>query len=402
MLEQYYRISQATGVGIRIGPGDDLNIQACGLSVEKNKLTIEQKITGIESVAGLSKHLTGKFVALNLSGRGILQKQTERIGLIDQSHFSAVFPNANMEDFYVQNFQSGKRSFISIIRKTDADKWLGALRENGYVPLSLSLGPFPVQNIIPQLNNYDSGLVFDGNTIIRNEEGDWLSWNYDQQVKAPFPLKVGSEPIGERFLLAYAAAFQLILSDKIEQVIAHVPGLQGDFNEVTNGKKLRVYGSLLLAVFFVLLLINFVVFSSLKQSNDRLTAQVSQTAESAVDLQSITEQTIQKEALLDLLGWDGGINKTALVDQVASLMPAEITLDEISVNPIDIAKSRVQHVVSFSNRQIDIHGFAENIIPVNEWIARIKTRPWVKDIQLESYTFNNEKNTGQFLITVKY
>jgi Tfp pilus assembly protein PilN len=298
-----------------------------------------------------------------------------------------------MEDFYVQNFQSGKRSFISIIRKTDADKWLGALRENGYVPLSLSLGPFPVQNIIPQLNNYDSGLVFDGNTIIRNEEGDWLSWNYDQQVKAPFPLKVESEPIGERFLLAYAAAFQLILSDKIEQVIAHVPWLQGDFNEVTNGKKLRVYGSLLLAVFFVLLLINFVVFSSLKQSNDRLTAQVSQT---------ITEQTIQKEALLDLLGWDGGINKTALVDQVASLMPAEITLDEISVNPIDIAKSRVQHVVSFSNRQIDIHGFAENIIPVNEWIARIKTRPWVKDIQLESYTFNNENNTGQFLITVKY
>ena len=402
MLEQYYRINQATGISIQIGSGADLKIHACGLSVEKNKLTFDQKVTGIESIEGLQKHFSVKLVALNLNGKGILQKQTELMQTIDQHNFNGIFPNANIDDFYVQNFQSGKRSFISIIRKNEADKWLQALKENGYIPLSLSLGPFPLQAIIPQLNSYDNRFVFDGNTIERNQDGDWLSWNYDGQVKAPFPIKVESEPMDEQLVLAYAAAFQLILSDKVAPVVAGVPDLQQDRNDVITKKQLRVYGGLILATFFVLLLINFMVFSGLKQSNDQLTAQVSRTLQSTVDLQSVNEQVTQKEALLDLLGWEGGVNKTALVDQVASLMPGEITLDEIIVNPVDIAKSRVQKIVSFSNRQIEIRGFAENIIPVNEWIARVKTKPWVKDIQLANYTFNNEKNTGEFLITIKY
>ncbi|MHB8209083.1 hypothetical protein [Mucilaginibacter sp.] len=402
MLEQYYRINQAVGVSIQIGSGADLKIHACGLSVEKNKLTFDQKITGIAGIEGLQKHFAVKLVTLNLSGKGILQKQTELIQTVDQHNFSSIFPNANIDDFYVQNFQSGKHSFISIIRKREADRWLQALKENGYMPLSLSLGPFPVQNIIPQLNSYDGRFVFNGNTIEQNEDGDWLSWNYDGQVRAPFPIKVESEPIDEQLVLAYAAAFQLILSDKIESVVADVPELQQVWDEVITGKRLRVYGGLILVLFFVLLLINFVVFSGLKQSNDQLTAQVSRTVQSSVDLQSVNEQASQKETLLGLLGWDGGMNKTALVDQVASLMPGEITLDEITVNPVDIAKSRVQKILSFSNRQIETRGFAEHIIPVNEWIARIKTKPWVKDIQLANYTFNNEKNTGEFLITIKY
>ncbi len=402
MLEQYYRINQATGISIQIGTSGDLKIHACGLSVEKNKLTFDQKITDIASIEVLQKHFDIKLVALNLTGKGILQKQTDLIQTIDQHNFNSIFPNANIDDFYVQNFRSGKRSFISIIRKSEANKWLQALKENGYIPLSLSLGPFSVQNIIPQLNSYDNRLVFDGNTIERHEDGDWLSWNYDGQVKAPFPIKVESEKIDEQLILAYAAAFQLILSDKVDSVVADVPELQQGWNEVITGKRLRVYGGLILAMFFILLLINFVVFSGLKQSNDQLAARVSRTEQSSVNIQSVNEQVTQKEALLDLLGWDGGVNKTALVDQVASLMPGEITLDEMTVNPVDVAKSRVQKILSFSNRQIEIRGFAQNIIPVNEWIARIKTKPWVKDIQLANYTFNNEKNTGEFLITIKY
>jgi len=182
MLEQYYRINQAVGISIQIGSGSDLKIHGCGLSIEKNKLTFDQKVTDIESIEMLQKHFAVKLVALNLTGKGILQKQTELIQTIDQHNLNSIFPNANIEDLYVQNFRSGKRSFISIIRKNEANKWLQALKENGYIPLSLSLGPFPVQTIIPQLNSYDSGFVFDGNTIERNEDGVWLSWIYDGKV----------------------------------------------------------------------------------------------------------------------------------------------------------------------------------------------------------------------------
>jgi Tfp pilus assembly protein PilN len=53
-------------------------------------------------------------------------------------------------------------------------------------------------------------------------------------------------------------------------------------------------------------------------------------------------------------------------------------------------------------QKIEVKGISPQIIPVNEWIARIKTRRWVKGVQLESYTYNNELNTGQFILTITY
>jgi hypothetical protein len=47
-------------------------------------------------------------------------------------------------------------------------------------------------------------------------------------------------------------------------------------------------------------------------------------------------------------------------------------------------------------------GSSARIIEVNEWIARIKTKKWVKNVQLENYNYNNELSTGKFNIIVDY
>jgi len=72
------------------------------------------------------------------------------------------------------------------------------------------------------------------------------------------------------------------------------------------------------------------------------------------------------------------------------------------VNPVDITGSRIQKAIVFSDRKIVITGYSEKIIPVNEWMARIKTKTWVKNIQLENFTYNNELNTDQFTISINY
>jgi hypothetical protein len=72
------------------------------------------------------------------------------------------------------------------------------------------------------------------------------------------------------------------------------------------------------------------------------------------------------------------------------------------VNPVDLPASRTQKFLAFYDRKIWIIGTSEKIIPVNEWIARIKIKSWVKNIQLENFAFNNELNTGQFTIIIDY
>jgi len=403
MLEKYYIINQAVGVNIHIMQNGVLQISACQVVVENNQLSFEKKVIDLVNIEELKKHFPAKsFVSLNLSGKGILQKQLERTEKINQHNFSKVLPNGNIDDFYIQNFISGGQSFVSVIRKTEADKWISHFKELGFIPLQFSFGPFPVNNIIPQLNIYDNMLTFNGHCIEFDEKSNWSTYNYSETAVTTFSLKVDSEVIDEKLLVAYAAAFQLISASKVELVKAAIPALDDEFSKLLDKKKFQVKSAMILCVLFTLLLINFVLFSWFNSSNAKLAEQVSRSTQSNVDIQTINDQLKQKEKLLRDLGWESGINKSALVDQLASILPEEVTWNEISVDPINVASSRIQKSLMFFDRQIRITGTSEKIIPVNEWIARVKTKPWVKNIQMDSYTYNSELNTGQFTVIVIY
>jgi Tfp pilus assembly protein PilN len=403
MLEKYYRINQAAGISIHTGQDGAVLISACGILAKDNRLDIDKRIPELHTADELKPHFRVKtFVALNLSGKGILQKQIEKTHEIHSGNFSKILPNANFDDFYIQNFVSGNQSFISVIRKAEADKWIEQLKDMGYIPLSLSLGPFPVQNIISQLNIYGNGLLFDGHLIERDDQLQWTGYRYDPKALTPFVLKIESETINEKLLVPYAAAFQLVLASNLDVIEARVPSLAIEFQKKLADNKLKVSGFLALAVLFVLLLANFFLFSGLNSANNKLTSQLSKSAQSTTDIQQVNDQVQQKEALLKTLGWESDMNKSGLIDHLASLLPQEITWKEAAIDPIDLSASRVQKAVVFFNREIRITGTAEKIIPVNEWIARIKTKTWVKNVQMDSYAFNSELNTGQFIILVDY
>jgi len=403
MLQQYLGINQAVGVGIAILRDGTYVINACSITANANQLDFETKILGLQSFDELSKHFQIKsLISLNINGKGIIHKQVERIDVLSQNNFSKIFPNANLEEFYVQNFISGSWSFVSVIRRTDADKIIGQIRELGFVPIMLSLGPFPVFNILPQLNIYDAELIFDRHQISRNEEGHWVKYQYDEAAKSPFPIKVESEKIDEQLLLAYVSAFQLVMSQRIEPIKAGMETLEKVEAEALSKKKLQVYGSIVLAITFLLLLVNFIVFSSLNADNTKLAYRVSSTARTSSDIKSIRDSIKSKELELQTLGWDDGVSKAHLVDQMASCLPQELTWEQVDINPVDNNESRAERTIIFKNREIKITGLSEKVIPVNEWIARIKTQHWVKDVILDNYVFNNEANTGQFTISVSY
>jgi Tfp pilus assembly protein PilN len=398
MLEQYYSINEAAGVSINLLADGSAVMHACSVTVKDNRLAIGKKLTGITT----GELPARSIVALNLSGKGVLQKQIEKTEEIGQHNFSRILPNAGLEDFYVQNFISGDFSFVSVIRKTEADKWIGQFTDQGFLPVMLSLGPFPVENILPQLNVYDNEFVFNGCVIERNGQMGWTACRYDASALSPFPLKAESESIDEKLLVPYAAAFQLVLADKLEPVKADVTSLDETFRALVAEKKLKVRAFLILCVFFVLLLVNFILFSWLNSANARLTEQVSRSAQNTDDLHKMADQVQQKEALIKTLGWEGAINKSALVDQLAALLPPEMTWREVAVDPVNSLGTPAQRSIAFFDRRIRVTGDSGKIIPVNEWIARIKTKPWVKNVQLDSYAFNSETDTGQFIVSIDY
>jgi len=403
MLEPYYRINEATGISIHLLADGRVAVSACAVAVKDNRLDITARINRAESLAALAEQLPPKqAVALNLHGRGVLHKQLELVTEIDAGNFSQVLPNANFADFYIQQFISGNQSFVSLIRKLDADKWIEQLKAAGLEPLLLSLGPFPAEPVLPQLNIYDTDLNFDGHAIQRNEQKHWTGYQYRPEATATHPLKLESEAIDERLLLAYANAFQLVLANRLKPIKAGVAQLENALQEKLAAQQLKINGMLILSVFFILLLVNFATLTWLNSANNQLSEQVSQTAQSASDVEAINNQVQKKEALLQTLGWDGDISKSKLADQLASLLPEGVSWNDLTFNPVDAAASQLQKQARFTNRRIRVTGSAPKIVPVNEWVARVKAQHWVKNVQLDSYAYNTELNTGQFTVLIDY
>jgi len=403
MLRQYYRIGKAIGLHVHLSGDEGWTVSGCTVAINGNKLDIEQKAVLPKGLEELSKKITASVpVALNLTGKGILIKKIERQEDLTDASISKVLPNAKAEDFYIQNFQTGESSFVALIRRTEVDKWITRLEQAGFQVILISLGPFVLQQIRPQLNVYENQLIADGYQIAYNQRGDWLSYAYNAENKAAFPLKIGEEKLEEQLLIPYAAAFQLALSPDLLPVSADVPTVEASYQRKLADKQLKVNAAAVLCGFFVLLLLNFVLFSYLHGQNQQLADTVSRNSHDLSDVQKLSQQVVNKEALVKKMGWEGNIKKSSLIDQVAQLLPPDIKWEKISVDQSLPLASGENKEPQFAEKQILITGYADRIIPVNEWMARIKTRPWVKDVQLENYTFNNELNTGQFNIRINY
>jgi hypothetical protein len=401
MLEQYTQLQKSAGVNIWLKPDGGIRISACELVLDRQALDIVHQFINLSSLKELEEKLPAKLpVALNLSGKGILMKQVGKLETVNASAFATLLPNASFEDFYVQHFPSGEQSFVALIRKVEADKWIQAIQDSGYQCLSLSLNAFPAANIVSQLNEYGEEIVFDGHRIVRNADGGWLSYQTKPEFKAPFPVKIASEKVEEQIILPYAAAFQLLLAGRIPQIQAAVPALKTALNKTRETGKLKAGGIVALVAFFILLLINFALLSYYSAANQKMAGQVSQTVQSSADLQTLMAKIHQQEDILQRMGWEKGISKSVMVDQIAQCMPAGISWQQVAINAPKPVSG--QKEVEFQSRRIEIKGYSVQLLPVNEWQARLKIKPWVKEVQLEEYNYSQEMNTGQFTLTLTY
>jgi Tfp pilus assembly protein PilN len=166
--------------------------------------------------------------------------------------------------------------------------------------------------------------------------------------------------------------------------------------------RLKAGGFLLLAALFILLVGNLLWLDALTASNEQLILGISSSARTTSNARDLDAQIKAKEALLKAAGWEGGINKSSYIDQTAQLLPDGVSWKEVSVDPPDPAAGRLERSTCFSQRTIRISGESENISPVNEWVARLRTKKWIRQVQMERYAYNNERSTGQFTVLINY
>lgn len=395
-------LNNCTGVEVHLKQDGSHSVRVVGLSLDKKLIRIDRKKAYQGQLTEVLKNKISGPVALTLTGKGILIKKTARLDLVSDASLQHLFPQLKLTEFYVQHFPAGAHSFIAIVRREIADGLIFSFKALGIDILMLSLGAFVVDQVIPQLNAYTGSLCFDGHQVVINEEKDWEEYSYHPELKTAFPIKVDIEVMPEEFLLAYATAFQLILNEQLDLIEVDAPEISGNLQELSAKLKFTKYGGLMLVCFLLLLMINFLLLSSYNSSNQELSNKAGQKSYIFENRQKLEDAVKDKENLVLKLGWNKGYRYAYLCDQIGQTLPKGIKLSELQINPLYSATVGMLKDVQLEVGNMRIKGQTNSVYAVNEWIDVLKGKSWVKDVQLEKYTADDQKQVQVFTIQLSY
>jgi len=391
------------GVEIAMEMDGAVMCRTCALTLGKNSLTIGEKREFRGTIEEVLASLPGnKSVAISLTGRGILTKKSKAFGVLSGQQLQEIFPNFKAESFYVQQFPGDDHVFVSIARKEQIDELLEELAHAKIQLLCMTLGPFAVSHVLSQVNTYGEQLCFAGHCVSYAEEFKWRDYKFDQGRSSEFTLKIAQEHLGEEYLIAYATAFQLILYPRLSAVLLPVSKVSDRLEDLSEQQKFRFRLVGILGFFFVLLLVNFLVFSNYRAENESLYTRVNLQSSSAETLQILEKMTAQQQEQLKALGWYHGLPYSWLTDQVSSEIPFSVELTELSISPIKAGESNSERKEIYQSGKISIKGITADPAAVNDWIYKLKSRNWVQHVQMQRFSPGEEEGVQEFEMLLNY
>ncbi|KQR70885.1 PilN domain-containing protein [Pedobacter sp. Leaf176] len=371
----------------------------CLLKKKGSTIDIEIKKTIQGTLVKVLEVLPKNFpVSIVFSGKGILYKMVDAGPDAQQEQLAiSAFPGVQLKDFYKQVLEGDKHAVVHLARKMTIDPLLETFGKAGFKVFACSLGASVSSQIWTLLNAYDTLLSFGGHQFTLSESKKLLSYRYQQDEKNKFPLKIADQAIDEIYVLSYAAAFQLILHDKLTLVLADVDSVNLRFVDLSQNVGLKKKAFLFLTGLFVSLLASFLVFSHYNTENAGLAGKAGAQAASAGQVDLLKKSIAEDEALLNKMHWHGGYNYGFILNEIARSCPVALSLTEVSVNGVGKrgTESEVQP-------EIKISGQTGNLTAVNNWLFMLKEKKWVKSVKLLGFNQDNESEDYQFNLLIAY
>lgn len=359
LIQNFGKVTAMTGLEIHTKKDGNLVLQACSARLQQQELVFEEHKTNLKSLLHFSKQYKPGPIALCLTGKGIITKKIERIAGLDPQVINQILPNANRDLFYFQNYINGDYSWISAIRRTEADDCVAQLAAHGFKVMALSLDHFVLEEVIKPA----AGQL---------EEALWLS---------------------------YAAAFQLLLRKELVAV-AH-PGLTSNREQCFAKSRLMAMASVFGVFLLLALLVNFVLFSYYSDRLEALSARSNTTAAELGRLKHMEADIGQKTAFITRAGWTGGLNCAYIADQLIACMPPKISLQDLSINPLNEAASKQKHEEVYEIKTVSVTGDCADASMLNNWIFAIKAKDWVAGCKILNYAINQDDGSSAFAISIQ-
>ncbi|PWS29305.1 hypothetical protein DHW03_05675 [Pedobacter yonginense] len=390
------QLNTILGIEIRFLSENAYSCRSCLLKRNGNTVDIEVGKIAEGSLAQVLEKLPRNYpVALVLTGRGIIHK-TLSVEQDIAEPFKMAFPTIESAEFYAQHYPHAEELTISITRKESIDALLTSLELAGLNVLALSLGGMVISHVITQFEKEEGEVAFDGHLVNISNRG--IKSDTAQAIQSEFKkINLAGNRIDERSVLSYAVAFQLMMLDNVEPILADVGAVnnrRASFAATNAIKKRAMY---FLATLFISLLISFLLFTHFNSINAELALKVGRITSSGNQTELLKKNTAENQLVLKALGWNGGYSYSFLADEIGRSMPKQLALTELSFNgnPTKLEKQS-------KSTLIDILGSSDNLMAVNNWIYILKEKKWVKKVSLLKYEEDQERETFRFTLRIEY
>jgi hypothetical protein len=302
------------------------------------------------------------------------------------------FPNVNATEYYVQHIESSKQNiFACFSRKDIIDEVFLKLKNQSFTILDLSLGCLPLSNIGQLINT--------GKVNTPTHEISFLEGIIQSIGKSKGPsetVKIGDEHIPIFHVPAFASA------------LGYFVGSTNSFfdstllvNEKTNYAYRRIIkkgGFAFLIALFVLLLINFVVFSIQNDKQRKLSEELTFNQSTIEQLSSIKKEIAEKEQLSQKGALGGNSCFSYYADRIAASKPSGIVLQKMQIFPLTL-KNKKFDINGIKKDTIVIMGTTKNSLILNDWTKVLQQQKFILHTNITNYT-QTEPGTGSFTLEI--
>ena len=373
-------VSSIAGVTVHFTRNDEMDISYLLLKRTGSKTKIVHSAVGITSFDELVKSLgKGTPVWISVTGRPVISRKLENDP--GSRYLSHILPNAREEDFLVNVIQTRQSAvFISAVRYQQFEQLSTAIKESGLPVLGYSLGVAPL-SFLGQVNLItDSRLAVPGYSL-QFDSGSLLEIQ-TSEIQEDHKYRVGDEELDGKLLLPFAMALSyLVIHSGID--LATIDSFTSDEESFTLKKLNRYVAFSAMGALFIVLLINFFMFSHFNGKLQSLSGELSYQRVYFSQRDSLQKEITLKTSLVNQMGLAHNTEYGYYIDRIASTVPSSITLNALFVNPV-LEKIKVNQPVIYE-KNIVVQGESNGSIILNDWIDSMQNFNWIEDIEIIRY-----------------
>ncbi len=356
------------------------------LKREKGEIKILDQALRLTSFAQLQEKIDdGIPCHLVANIRGIIHRKLPATNSTPQQILQSVFPNASLEDFYLQKEKIAKGCIASVVRKTMIDQLVIDFAQAGLWLLSVRLGSFDVKYLRPFIQESDvlhtttQSLFFDATQQLVDFEKHIPTSNESQYVK------LESERLDNQLLVAFAASFKALMNQP-NQGLA-IPAIQQNEEELFHKKLFQKAGWTLLLGTLILLIFNLLFYYQFKEKNDALGTQMIYTNNQLQTLDSLRSKVDRQKKFLQNTQLNQNSKSSFIADRIAASLLEGLQLSELEIFPIKgkAEDYKMQDLIPYNKEEVLIKGYCKNSSSYNRWIKVLQNLEWVAAIQHLDY-----------------